>query len=277
MNADATRATATLARDAERVERAALADIHAAATPELRDSLGLHHETVGNVLVSVAAHDPSILLNRALGLDVEAADAAGTVRRIADTYRHHGVGRYFLHVHGPVDSEPAARVLAANGLRRHRGWMAFTREVTDLPPAVETPFRIERIGSGHGTDYGRIVAAGFDLTDRAVPLVAALAARPDWHLFMTFDGDRPVGGGALFRHGEDGWLDFGATHPDRRGRGSQTALLAHRIRAAAALGCRRLFTETGEAVPGDPQHSYRNILRAGFREIALRDNYVPVD
>lgn len=275
MNADATNAKATLARDAERVERAALADIHAAATPAVRESLGLHHETVSDVLVSVAARDPSILLNRALGLDVDAADAAGTIRRIADTYRRHGVARYFLHVHGPVEADPAGNVLAGAGLRRHRGWMAFVRDLDDLPPAIETPFRIERIGPGHGSDYGRIAAAGFDLTDRAVPLVAALAARPDWHLFMTFDGDRPVGGGALFRHGEYGWFDFGATHPDYRGRGSQTALLAHRIRAAAALGCRRLFTETGEAVPGDPQHSYRNILRAGFREVALRDNYVP--
>ncbi|HUG99452.1 MAG TPA: hypothetical protein VMQ83_09790 [Gammaproteobacteria bacterium] len=39
------------------------------------------------------------------------------------------------------------------------------------------------------------------------------------------------------------------------------------------LGCRKLLTCTGEAVPGDPQHSYRNILKAGFRESYVRDNY----
>jgi hypothetical protein len=35
-----------------------------------------------------------------------------------------------------------------------------------------------------------------------------------------------------------------------------------------------VFAETGEAVPGDPQHSYRNLLRGGFRELTLRQNYL---
>jgi hypothetical protein len=42
-----------------------------------------------------------------------------------------------------------------------------------------------------------------------------------------------------------------------------------------ALGCSVLFTMTGEDVPGDAQHSYRNIMRAGFREGCLRDNWAP--
>ena len=36
-------------------------------------------------------------------------------------------------------------------------------------------------------------------------------------------------------------------------------------------------TETGEAVEGDPQHSYHNFERAGFQAAYLRDNFVPVD
>jgi hypothetical protein len=35
-----------------------------------------------------------------------------------------------------------------------------------------------------------------------------------------------------------------------------------------------MFTETGEAVDGDPQHSYRNILRAGFEQLDVRENFV---
>jgi hypothetical protein len=34
---------------------------------------------------------------------------------------------------------------------------------------------------------------------------------------------------------------------------------------------------TGEAVPGDPQHSYGNIVKAGFAEAYLRENWVPED
>jgi hypothetical protein len=34
---------------------------------------------------------------------------------------------------------------------------------------------------------------------------------------------------------------------------------------------------TGEAVPGDKQHSYRNIQKAGFKEAYLRENWIPTD
>jgi hypothetical protein len=35
-----------------------------------------------------------------------------------------------------------------------------------------------------------------------------------------------------------------------------------------------VITETGEAVPGDAQHSYKNILKAGFRELYSRKNFL---
>jgi hypothetical protein len=36
-----------------------------------------------------------------------------------------------------------------------------------------------------------------------------------------------------------------------------------------------MFTCTGVDVPGDPQHSYKNILKAGFREDYVRRNFSP--
>ena len=61
-----------------------------------------------------------------------------------------------------------------------------------------------------------------------------------------------------------------------RGKGVQKALLAHRIRVARHLGCHTILTCTGEAVPGDAQISYGNILKSGFREAELLFNYAPV-
>jgi hypothetical protein len=51
--------------------------------------------------------------------------------------------------------------------------------------------------------------------------------------------------------------------------------MAERLRIANDEGCEHVFTETGEAVDGDPQHSYRNIERAGFQTSVLRQNYAP--
>jgi hypothetical protein len=52
-------------------------------------------------------------------------------------------------------------------------------------------------------------------------------------------------------------------------------VLAERVRFALDRGCREIFTRTGEDVPGDSQHSYKNILRIGFRETYVRANFAP--
>lgn len=69
------------------------------------------------------------------------------------------------------------------------------------------------------------------------------------------------------------YFEWGATLPAHRRCGGQGAIVVRRIEDAVALGCRLLTTATGEAVEGDPQHSYHNILRAGFRPAYLRENY----
>jgi hypothetical protein len=51
--------------------------------------------------------------------------------------------------------------------------------------------------------------------------------------------------------------------------------MARRIQMALDLGCTLITSETGEDVPGDPQHSYRNMLRHGLRPEYVRDNWCP--
>jgi hypothetical protein len=42
---------------------------------------------------------------------------------------------------------------------------------------------------------------------------------------------------------------------------------SQRVESALELGCHTLFRETGEVVAGNPQHSYKNLVRAGFKPI----------
>ena len=67
---------------------------------------------------------------------------------------------------------------------------------------------------------------------------------------------------------------FAATLPEHRGKGAQSALLAERIGRAAELGCDVVVTETGEQRDDRPSNSYRNILRAGFSEVAVIANWL---
>ena len=71
------------------------------------------------------------------------------------------------------------------------------------------------------------------------------------------------------------WLGFGATLEAARGRGGQSAIFAARLRDAKAAGCRWAITETGEETEEEPvNHSYRNMLRSGFRLAYARRNWV---
>jgi GNAT superfamily N-acetyltransferase len=123
-------------------------------------------------------------------------------------------------------------------------------------------------------DVGAIVANAFDLGDLAGPWLARLVEDPHWAVFAALDKGRAVATGSLYRQGAAGWIDWDATSRGSRGRGLQRALLAARAAHADAEGLLRLHTCTGIAVPGDPQHSYHNILFAGFEETVARDNLV---
>lgn len=259
---------------AERVERLALAEMHAAAPDAARRALGLELHEIGGALVSVAAHDPSILWNRSVGLGLDAPATDELIRAIRGIYARAGIGRFFLNVHPAAQPDDIAARLDAAGLEQQRRWMKFERDASPAKPA-ETDLAVREIGPEHAADAARILAGGFDLTEAAQPLLAALIGRPGWHAFMSFDGDTPAGAGTLFVHDGVGVCEMAATDPAFRGRGAQQAVLAARIEKARARGCSVMFTMTGEAVPGDPQHSYRNIMRAGFREGYLRDNWAP--
>ncbi len=265
-----------MAFEAEFIERAALADLQAAATPELAEALGLGAVEVGSALVSLAARLPAsaIVINRTIGLGLSSPASENAVRELVGAYRRAGVARFFVQRH--PSAQPARLVdwLLAAELERARAWQKFSRGRA-APPNIETGLRIEEIGPERGEAFARIACDAFDLGDAAVPWLARLPGRPGWHVFMSFDGDEPAGTGTLFCRDGFAWFDFGATAPRFRRRGSQSALLARRVRHALDLGCRALFTCTGEAVPGDPQHSYGNIKKAGFQEDYLRENYAP--
>ncbi len=259
---------------AERIERAEIADMHAAAPAAVKASLGLELEEIGGALVAIARHEPSILLNRTIGLGVERPASQSSVTQIVDAYAAAGIARYFVHLHPEAKPAELKHWLLQAGLVKYRGWMKFRRGPV-APPLAKTELEIERVGAKHGLDFGAIAAPCFDLSDKVIPLLACLPGRAGWQVYMSFDNGEPAGTGALFIREGVAWFNWGATHRDYRGKGGQSAVLAVRIRDAIDAGCHTLLTATGEAVEGDPQHSYKNIMRSGFEPAYLRENYVP--
>lgn len=186
-----------------------------------------------------------------------------------------GVAFYVPVTPGLPGSEAAEALLAARGYAHGYAWMKFVRDVA--PPAAPDPPGVEvaELAAGEGEPLGRIAAAGFGLPAWMGASFSGLPGRDGWRCYVARIGGEPVACAVLRIHGAVAELGVAATLEAARGRGAQTALLHRRIRDAAAAGVRTLLVETGERTEDRPSASYRNILRAGFREAYLRPNWRP--
>ncbi len=259
---------------AEVIERAALLDLFDIAGPSLKRRLGLDVREIAGATLLMAAMLPAtaIVVNRVCGLGLAQSATRDDVAAIDEAYRSAGVPRYFLHWHPDAAPPDLPDAFAEFGLERARAWQLFEHN-RDIPPDAPTRLTIREARSGDAEAFGRIACAAFDLGEEAGEWIAGLVDHPNFRTVMSFDGESPAGIGALYVMGEHARIDWGATDPGFRRRGSQSAILRHRILLAEAAGCHTIHTETGEAVPGDPQHSHSNIRRAGFEETILRKNY----
>jgi hypothetical protein len=185
-----------------------------------------------------------------------------------------GLGEaYAVTVTPHVQPPELASWLDMRGFARGYAFMKFSRCTTpavdassDLEIAVIDP---ERAGA-----FGRVISAGFGLPDTVGQWLARLPGRDNWVCLLASADGVPAAAAAAYVKGTHAWLGLGATLPPFRQRGGQNALIACRLREAAARGAVVAVTETGERVPDRPSNSYRNILRCGFEERYLRQNYM---
>jgi GNAT superfamily N-acetyltransferase len=256
--------------DLELAEEEGYADAFRAAPPVLARRHGIAHTTFDGVTcIRVADLPRSRIFNHVFGLGRSTPASDDQLDRIAEFY---GEDTYFVALARDAEPGDLASRLEARGFVRDYAWTKFRRGV-EPPTPVESELRVQPIGPQHARDFGRIVAAGFELPAFTARWLSALFARPRWTCFLAFAGNEPAATGTLFVSRGVGWLSFAATLPEFRRAGAQSALLAARIRAAAELGCSLVVGETGALEEGRPSNSYRNIVRAGFEPVYDRPNY----
>jgi len=259
-------------RESEWIELEAHRALYDSVSDGLKNELGFRLVDIEGIVCSVCSEESSILINRCFVTDDSALLDINNIKDAKQLYTDAGIGEFFMHV--PHSSAELQQNLERAGMKKSRGWMKFKRDIQ--PAEARNPeLSIREIGQEHAEAFARIVVPCFDLSEVSIPLIASVVSHPDYHIYMGFDGDMPAATGGFFYKQGIAHCDFGATHRDFRGRGFQGALLARRINDAIAMGARNLYTATGEAVPGDPQHSYKNIMRYGFAEYYLRENWVP--
>jgi GNAT superfamily N-acetyltransferase len=255
------------------VEVAAYRDLWSAAPPSVAEHHGIaHRDVAGGVCLGCAAMPGHPIFNHVIGLGVAAPAADAELDEVERFFDRLGVP--YL-----VAADPGAPALvdalAARGYRdQGRPWMTFGRDPRPAPATVgDASLTVEDAGRSRASAFAAVVATAFDLPADLAPWMGAIVDRPGWTCLLALDRGEPVGAAAMFVAGDTAWLAFGATLPEHRGRGSQGALFAERLRRAERLGLRRAITETGAPVGDErPGPSYRNMLRVGFAEEGLRPN-----
>jgi GNAT superfamily N-acetyltransferase len=121
--------------------------------------------------------------------------------------------------------------------------------------------------------FADTIVAGFGMPAILKPWLEALPGRDGWRCFLALAGNEPAAGAAMRVADDLGWLGLGATRPEHRRKGAQSALLAARIAAGLAHGVDGFATETGRPLPGEPGPSFANIQRAGFQIAYDRSNW----
>jgi hypothetical protein len=211
--------------------------------------------------------------NRCIGLGIGRPATTGDLDRVLAAFSAAGRHEFIVQLSPFARPRQLSGWLVARRLRKGRRWVKVWRDAAD-PPEGATSLHIEEVGPERRADWEHVTLSAFEMPAILGPVTSASLGEDGWHHYLSFDGTTPVGAGAMRVADGVAWLGFGATLETHRGRGSQIALLARRIRDAAALGAGLVVTETGEELPGEPNPSYRNMLRAGFRVGYFRQNWL---
>jgi hypothetical protein len=168
-----------------------------------------------------------------------AAGLAGLLRVFDDA----GVGRFFVWL------APGPGIDAVRGWLVEAGLSPLTHAGPTFARAIGAPVAIP---------------AGLDVREMA----HADAAEATMIHYVAYDRERPIGCAALCALEQIGYLGATVTTPSDHRCGAQQALIAKRIEAAAALGCRMLVAE-----PPSHEGFWDDLREAGFAPIYAMDVY----
>jgi len=117
------------------LETMTVRSLHENCPADTKTILGLQLVEVEDALVSLSENDPSILINRVMGLGSRQPIDKHTIMKILDIYANHGVKSFFLHLHEDDLNFDKEELLNSCGLRKARGWMKFRRDARPPLPA----------------------------------------------------------------------------------------------------------------------------------------------
>ncbi len=255
----------------ERAEVAARASHHAAGATA-GAALGVAHRALGGAVARAAPGAELLMFNRLLGLGAVTPARERDLDEGLAFLRDSGVRRCMVALAPRARPDALPDWLARRGLHPHNAWLKLHRDAapSGLPPDP----RVGPLAPGDVASLARLLTDAFGQPAAMLPWTVATLEQTDWSFFVAREGGAPVAGAGLHVDGDAAWLGMAAVRPGARGRGLQRALIACRIEAARAAGCRHLVVETALDTPEKPNPSARNLRRLGFRDAYERPNWI---
>ena len=248
----------------ETLEMSAWEDLFAAAPPALAEQLGLVSERIGPALMTFARTIDSPTFCMLLGGGLPGDETGAALGAAVARFREEGLKNYRIHIApGPNADHLMLKARDLGLIPGRRSLTKFRRGAAPAPGAA-TFLRILQATRAQAAAFGGVGVAGFNMPPMLSAWFAALPGRANWRCYLAYDGQAPVGCGAAYVSGGGAWLGIGATRPEARGHGSQSAILSRRVDDVLSAGADLLCTETASPAPGEPQTSYDNVKRAGF-------------
>jgi GNAT superfamily N-acetyltransferase len=227
----------------------------------------------GGVVLSMAA-DVTRYWSKTVGLGIDEPITSALIGQVLDFYRANQDQGAALQIAPSLLPDDWDRICAEHGLRPGSQALKLAAPIEEAQFG-RSDLRIAPVGPEHAQDWAELVlnTFGMPMAGLADMLTASLGD-PAFHPFAAWDGETLVAAANLYVTGEVGSLNTGATAASHRGRGAQSALIAARIQAAAALGCRWLVAETGKPAAGQSNPSTDNLTRAGLQVLYARQNWL---
>ncbi|WP_028921041.1 GNAT family N-acetyltransferase [Pseudonocardia acaciae] len=263
---------------AEQTEIDAYTAFATAAPPAVRDTLGVGSLRLGPARALAIREDPSRFFNRAGGFDGNEPITADLIARVCRFFAEQSVPTGSIMI--APDLLPSDWPAIAAQLNLEEGptfvKLAYDLDAAVVDVALDSGLRVGRLEPHQAREWATVMMETFELAtpNEMIDLAEGFVGAPDWQQFAVWESERIVAVGSLYVHGETAGTFGGATRPDARGRGAQSALLATRLRAARDAGCRWVVADTGAETSGQHNPSLHNMLRLGFTRRYERTSWV---
>ena len=241
-----------------------------AASPELAEAVGAATKRIAGVTCLAAKRIDEPFLNRVLGAGTIADLTPSLLDRIERHYASIGKATRIAVATGCVGAS-SLRVLERRGYRpaRGAGVLVYVYD-RPRPPARPTVagLSIERVGPDLASAYSRTAYESF--RERGPSFKAIVEAlirgrRRGLRAFLGRIDGEPAATGMLFDARPVGGLGNGSVRTKFRGRGLQSAMMAHRMADGWSRGYRLFFGETENPVSA---HNMEDLgMRLLFTEI----------